>query len=135
MIDHNCGQLGHVRTQSIQVLIARWTDAAEARATSMYADGAGGRLRDSTARFFCTPDQMPHRAARQHTIVTDGLTQTKRTSTVIGVGSNPSQEIFSIGAREVLSDSLYGQQRRSLAKAAASASETSADVALVKALA
>ena len=36
----------------------------------------------------------------QRLLETDGLTVTKRTSTVIGVGTNPSQEIFSIGARE-----------------------------------
>ena len=94
-------------------------DARESRAAGMYADAPGGRLRDSTSRFFCTSDQMPHRPNRQHLLETDGLTHTKRTSTVIGVGTNPSQEIFSIGAREVLADSIYGITRRR-----AAASET-----------
>jgi len=100
------------------------------RSAGMYADAPGGRLRDSTARFFCTPEQLPHRPERQHTLETDGLVETKRTSTVIGVGINPSQEIFSVGAREALNDSLYGLQRR----AAAKTRETAADAALVHAL-
>ena len=87
-------------------------DHRELRQASMHADTPGGRLRDSTSRFFCTADQLPHRPTRQHLLETDGLTQTKRTSTVIGVGTNPSQEIFSIGAREVLADSIYGITRR-----------------------
>ena len=91
-------------------------DHREARQAGMHADAPGGRLRDSTARFFCTHDQLPHRPPRQHLLETDGLTHTKRTSTVIGVGSNPSQEIFSIGAREVLADSIYGIQRRRAAR-------------------
>ena len=93
-------------------------DAREARAGSMHADTPGGRLRDSTSRFFCTPEQLPHRANRQRLLESDGLTMTKRTSTVIGVGANPSQEIFSIGAREVLADSIYGSTRRRAAKVA-----------------
>ena len=56
---------------------------------------------------------------------------TKRTSTVIGVGTNPSQEIYSIGAREVLSDSIYGIKRRAAGMEAAA---QSADVAAVRAL-
>jgi hypothetical protein len=87
-------------------------DHRASREAGLSADTPGGRLRDSTSRFFCTADQLPHRPARQHNLETDGLTVTKRTSTVIGVGSNPSQEIFSIGAREVLGDSVYGIQRR-----------------------
>ena len=124
-------------------------DAESIRAAGMYADAPGGRLRDSSARFFCTPEQMPHRQGRQQNIEADGFTTTKRTSTVIGVGSNPSQEIFSIGAREALGDSLYGLQRRMKAappttKSAAAISRApavhkeaqaiAADVALVKAL-
>jgi len=101
------------------------------RHASMHADAPGGRLRDSTSRFFCTPDEMPHRQSRQQLLETDGLTVTKRTSTVIGVGANPSQEIFSIGAREVLSDSLYGLQRR---RAGKEAKEAAADAELVRAL-
>ena len=108
-------------------------DAAAARSAGMYADAPGGRLRDSTARFFCTADQMPHRGGRQHTLETDGLTSTKRTSTVIGVGSNPSQEIYSVGAKEALGDSLYGLQRRQLAKTRAEQQRT-ADAAMVAAL-
>jgi len=96
-------------------------DHRESREAAMHADATGGRLRDSTSRFFCTPDQLPHRVHRQRLLETDGLTQTKRTSTIIGVGSNPSQEIYSIGAREVLSDSIYGIQRRRAAKEAAAA--------------
>ena len=107
-------------------------DAAAARAARMHADTPGGRLRDSTARFFCTPDQMPRRDAREKQLDADGLTVTKRTSTVIGVGANPSQEIFSIGAREALHDSLYGLQRRGGGKA--DAHQRAADAALVKAL-
>lgn len=120
-------------------------DAEPIRAAGMYADAPGGRLRDSSSRFFCTPDQMPRRQGRQQNIEADGLTSTKRTSTVIGVGSNPSQEIFSIGAREALSDSLYGLQRRMATKAAPTISRApamskeaqavAADVAMVKALA
>lgn len=87
-------------------------DHRESRASGMYADAPGGRLRDSTSRFFCTQDQLPHRPARQRMLETDGLTTTKRTSTVIGVGANPSQEIYSIGARENLADSIYGLNRR-----------------------
>ena len=105
-------------------------DHREARGAAMHADTPGGRLRDSTSRFFCTPEQLPHRPARQRLLETDGLTQTKRTSTVIGVGANPSQEIFSIGAREVLADSIYGIGRRKAAKDAA----TAADMASVRAL-
>jgi len=99
------------------------------RYEAMHADAPGGRLRDSTARFFCTPDQLPHRPARQQLLETDGLVETKRTSTVIGVGVNPSQEIFSVGAREALKDSLYGMQRR-----AARDASTVADAELVRAL-
>ena len=106
-------------------------DARESRASGMYADAPGGRLRDSTSRFFCTPDQLPHKPSRQRMLETDGLTVTKRTSTVIGVGANPSQEIYSIGAREVLADSIYGINRRRAAKEAAA---TAADVAQVRAL-
>ena len=36
-------------------------DHAQVRESGMFADSAGGRLRDSTSRFFCTPQQMPHR--------------------------------------------------------------------------
>ena len=98
-------------------------DHREARGAAMHADTPGGRLRDSTSRFFCTPDQLPHRPGRQRMLETDGLTSTKRTSTVIGVGANPSQEIYSIGAREVLADSVYGLQRRRAAKEAAADAE------------
>lgn len=107
----------------------RHTSDHTERNMGMYADAPGGRLRDSTARFFCTPEQLPHRPARQQLLDTDGLVETKRTSTVIGVGSNPSQEIFSVGAREALNDSLYGLQRRG-----ATSSATAADVALVESL-
>ena len=94
-------------------------DHAAGRAGSLCADAPGGRLRDSTSRFFCPPETLPHRPSRQRLLETDGLTQTKRTSTVIGVGANPSQEIYSIGAREVLGDSIYGLARRRAAKEAA----------------
>ena len=107
------------------------TDAREARAGSTNADAPAGRLRDSTSRFFCTAEQLPHRPYRQQLQETDGLTITKRTSTVIGVGANPSQEIYSIGAREVLSDSIYGIKRRAAGMEAAA---QSADVAAVRAL-
>ena len=80
-------------------------DHTERRDVGMHADAAGGRLRDSTARFFCTPQQMPHRQARQQTLE-DGLTTTKRTSTVIGVGLNPAAEIKSIGVRN-FTESVY----------------------------
>lgn len=89
------------------------------------ADSSGARLRDSTSRFFCTPDLLPHRAGRQHTLQNDGLTATQRTSTLIGLGPNPAQEIVSIGAREAFRDSLYGMQRRQA---------TAADAALVASL-
>ena len=105
-------------------------DHGPQRGAGLYADAPGGRLRDSTARFFCTPDQMPHRPERAHLLHTDGLIDTKRTSTVIGVGTNPSQEIYSVGAREALQDSLYGLQRRQAAKAR----ESAADAALVQSL-
>ena len=98
------------------------------RNAGMYADAPGGRLRDSTSRFFCVPEQLPHRPQRQLTLETDGLTVTKRTSTVIGVGANPSQEIFSIGAREVLSDSIYGIKRRAAGREAREAAEDAAQV-------
>lgn len=91
-------------------------DHRPTREAGMYADAPGGRLRDSTSRFFCTPDQLPHRPARQQLLETDGLTVTKRTSTVIGVGPNPSAEIRSVGAREALGDSLFGVQRRAAGK-------------------
>lgn len=98
------------------------------RDAGMHADAPGGRLRDSTSRFFCVPEQLPHRSHRQRLLETDGLTVTKRTSTVIGVGANPSQEIFSIGAREVLSDSMYGITRRRAGQAAREAAEDAAQV-------
>ena len=101
------------------------------RDTALDAGAPGGRLRDSTARFFCTADQMPHRPSRQQLLETDGLVVTKRTSTVIGVGANPSQEIFSVGARESLNDSLYGLQRRAAAREARA---PAADIAMVRAL-
>mgnify|MGYP007045558944 CR=1 FL=1 len=94
------------------------------------ADTAGGRLRDSTARFFCTPDQLPHRPARTQLLDTDGLVVTKRTSTVIGVGINPSQEIKSIGARENFTESVYAIRRRN----AAAERAKEADVAMVAGL-
>lgn len=87
-------------------------DHRESRGVTSHADTPTGRLRDSTSRFFCTNDQLPHRPSRQRLLETDGLVTTKRTSTVIGVGSNPSQEIYSIGAREVLAESIYGLNRR-----------------------
>ncbi len=73
----------------------------------MSANAPGGRLRDSTSRFFCTAQQMPSRYQRQALLEADGLTHTKRKSSVIGVGSGPAHEIPSIGAREALSESLY----------------------------
>ena len=87
------------------------------------ADTSGGRLRDSTSRFFCTADLLPHRSNREQTLQNDGLTSTQRTSTLIGLGPNPAQEIVSIGVREALGDSLWGARRR-----------READVALVAAL-
>lgn len=87
-------------------------DHTEQRDSGLSADTAGGRLRDSTSRFFCTPQQMPHRQARQQTIEADGLTTTQRTSTVIGVGTNPAAEIKSIGARENFTESVYAIRRR-----------------------
>lgn len=108
----------------------RHTEDHHERYQAMHADAPGGRLRDSTARFFCTPDQLPHRPARKELLASDGLFVTKRTSTVIGVGINPSQEIFSVGAREALNDSLYGLQRRAQFSKASGA----ADAALVRAL-
>jgi len=87
-------------------------DHVEARSRMVGADTSGGRLRDSTSRFFCTPEQLPHRSHRQSNLQNDGLTVTTRTSTMIGVGPNPSQEIHSVGAREALGDSLYGLSRR-----------------------
>ena len=87
-------------------------DHTERRDVGMHADAAGGRLRDSTARFFCTPQQMPHRQARQQTLEDDGLTTTQRTSTVIGVGLNPAAEIKSIGVRENFTESVYAIRRR-----------------------
>ena len=90
-------------------------DHTERRDVGMQSDTAGGRLRDSTSRFFCTPQQMPHRQARQHTLETDGLTKTQRTSTVIGVGLNPAAEIKSIGVREAFTESAYAIRRRNSA--------------------
>ncbi len=69
----------------------------------MSADAAGGRLRDSTSRFFCTREQLPSRAQRRALLEIDGLTVTKRTTTIIGVGSHPGNEMPSIGAKEALS--------------------------------
>ena len=103
-------------------------DHAEARETGLSADTAGGRLRDSTSRFYCTPQQMPHRAPRQQTIENDGLVTTKRTSTVIGIGVNPSQEIKSIGARENFTESVYAIRRRN------AVADRAADVAMVASL-
>lgn len=107
-------------------------DNAAARETTTGADTAGGRLRDSTSRFFCTPDLMPHREARQQLLESNGLVATQRTSTVIGVGPNPSQEILSVGAREALSDSLYGKQRRR--EVTEAQAKRAADVSMVAAL-
>ena len=78
----------------------------------MDADGAGGRLRDSTARFFCTQEQLPRNQARSDFIENDGLLHTKRTSTVIGIGANPAQETYSIGARENFTESQYAITRQ-----------------------
>ena len=85
----------------------------------MDADGAGGRLRDSTSRFFCTQEQLPRNQARSDFIENDGLLHTKRTSTVIGIGANPAQEIYSIGARENFTESQYAITRRESSLAAA----------------
>ena len=87
-------------------------DHVEARSRMVGADTSGGRLRDSTSRFFCTPEQLPHRQGRKAHLDNDGLTVTTRTSTMIGLGPNPSQEIHSTGAREAMGDSLYGLKRR-----------------------
>ena len=84
----------------------------------MDADGAGGRLRDSTSRFFCTQEQLPRNQARSDFIENDGLLHTKRTSTVIGIGANPAQEIYSIGARENFTESQYAITRRESSLAA-----------------
>ena len=73
---------------------------------------------------------MPHRAARQATLEGDGLVTTQRTSTVIGVGINPSQEIKSIGARENFTESVYAIRRRN----AAAERAKEADVAMVAGL-
>ena len=100
------------RPQARHVAPGNELDHSERRDVGMQADTAGGRLRDSTARFFCTPQQMPHRQARQQTIEADGLTTTQRTSTVIGVGLNPAAEIKSIGARENFTESVYAIRRR-----------------------
>ena len=105
--------VGYVpRTVPPQVLPGNELDHTERRDVGMHADAAGGRLRDSTARFFCTPQQMPHRQARQQTLEDDGLTTTQRTSTVIGVGLNPAAEIKSIGVRENFTESVYAIRRR-----------------------
>jgi len=88
---------------------------AERSENDICTKGAGssaGRLRDSTSRFYCTPDQLPHREVRAQHLRNDGLTVTSRTSTVIGVGPNRAQEIRSSGVREALNDSLYGLNRR-----------------------
>ena len=97
----------------------------------MDADGAGGRLRDSTSRFFCTQEQLPRNQARSDFIENDGLLHTKRTSTVIGIGANPAQEIYSIGARENFTESQYAITRRESSLAAA---QRASDVAMVAAL-
>ena len=54
----------------------------------------------------------PDPSARQQTLEEDGLTTTKRTSTVIGVGLNPAAEIKSIGVRENFTESVYAIRRR-----------------------
>ena len=100
------------RPEARHVLPGNELDHTERRDVGMHADAAGGRLRDSTARFFCTPQQMPHRQARQQTLEDDGLTTTQRTSTVIGVGLNPAAEIKSIGVRENFTESVYAIRRR-----------------------
>lgn len=64
------------------------------------ADAPVSRLRDSTARFHCTPEDLPTSGLRRFTLVNDGLTATKRTSTVIGIGPNRPMEIPSVGVRE-----------------------------------
>jgi len=102
------------------------------RSSMVGADTSGGRLRDSTSRFFCTSDQLPHRAGRCHNITNDGLTVTQRTSTMIGVGPNPAQEIHSTGASEALSNSLYGLKRRAVVGRRSTPSAE--DVALVRSL-
>ena len=103
------------RPEARHVAPGNQLDHTERRDVGMQADTAGGRLRDSTSRFFCTPQQMPHRQARQQTIEADGLTTTQRTSTVIGVGTNPAAEIKSIGVRENFTESVYAIRRRNSA--------------------
>ena len=71
--------------------------------------------------------------ARQQTIQTDGLTTTQRTSTVIGVGINPSQEIKSIGARENFTESVYAIRGRNAAAERSQAARAE-DVAMVASL-
>ena len=106
-------------------------DPYDERLKRMDADGAGGRLRDSTSRFFCTQEQLPRNQARSDFIENDGLLHTKRTSTVIGIGANPAQEIYSIGARENFTESQYAITRREASLAAA---QRASDVAMVAAL-
>jgi len=94
-------------------------------------DAPVGRLRDSSARFFCSPDELPVTALRRNHLVNDGLTTTQRTSTIIGIGPNRAQEMPSIGVTENFTGSHYAQSRR---QAAASQRAKAEDVALVQAL-
>ena len=47
------------RPEARHVLPGNELDHTERRDVGMHADAAGGRLRDWTARVFCTPQQMP----------------------------------------------------------------------------
>lgn len=101
-----------------------------------YREGAGGdgpigRLRDSTSRFFCTPDELKVSEARQRNLINDGLVTTKRKSTILGFGDHGAR-LESIGVRENFNESHYAQERRARFERVAAAKAT--DVALVQAL-
>jgi hypothetical protein len=94
-------------------------------------DGPIGRLRDSTSRFHCTPDELKISEARQRILVNDGLVTTQRKSTILGYGDHGAR-LASIGVRENFNESHYAQTRRAGFERMAAAKAT--DVALVLAL-
>jgi len=96
------------------------------------SESATGRLRDSTSRFYCTPEMLTVTEARQRNLINDGLVTTVRKSTILGYGDTGAR-IPSVGVRENFNDSHYSQARHARFEKAAASKAT--DVALVKALA
>lgn len=90
---------------------AKRTIAAGESAVTTGADSQLGRLRDSTSRFHCTPQELPTTERRRELLSTEGLVETQRKSALLGVGPG-CHEIASSGAEDNFRKSEYAIRRR-----------------------